>query len=56
MMINQAGSSFWSKLEVEEIEKLLYSNILPFASPDYTCYPSGSNAPFALGFSLVLVI
>lgn len=34
-MINQAVSSFWSKLEVEEIEKLFYYNIPTFASPNY---------------------
>ena len=49
MMINQAVSSFWSKLEVGETEKLFYSNIPPFASPNYTCYPSGGNA--ILGFA-----
>lgn len=54
-MINQAVSSFWSKLEVGEIEKLLYSNIPTFAFPAYTCYPSGSNAMSALGFFLVPV-
>lgn len=38
MMINQAVSSFWSKLEVGEIEKLFWLNIPPFASPDqFTC-------------------
>lgn len=39
MMINQAVSSFWSKLEIGEIEKLFRSNIPPFASPDqFTCF------------------
>ena len=33
-MINQAVSSFWSKLEVGEIEKLFYSHIPPIVSPD----------------------
>lgn len=49
-MIHQAVNSFWSKLEAGEIEKLLYPNIPPFASSDYTCYLSAGNATFVLGF------
>lgn len=50
MMINQAVNTFWSKSEVGEIEKLLYSNIPTFASSDYTRYSSAGNATLVLGF------
>lgn len=56
MMINQAVSLVWSKLEVGEIEKRFSSNVPPLAPPYYMHCLSGGNATLVLVFALVLMI